>query len=48
MTARELLEQLEHQLELLESGIDGGFWRSSRMNLQNAKVIVNLLKSEIK
>lgn len=48
MNERELLEQLEHELELLESGIEAGFMRSSRMNLSNAKEIIYLLKLEIK
>lgn len=48
MKESELLEQLEHELELLESGIINGFRRSCLMNVANAKIIIYLLKSEIK
>lgn len=48
MNEKELLNELEHELELLQSGIEGGFWASSRQNLRNAKAMVNLLKSVLK
>ena len=48
MEEKELLEQLEDELELLEIGIVGGFWHSCPITLQRAKEIINLLKSELK
>lgn len=48
MKEKELLEQLELKLELLERGIVGGFWHSCRMTLSNVKEIIKLLKLEIK
>lgn len=48
MKERKLTEQSEHELELLESGIEAKVYRSVRKKSQNAKEIIYLLKLELK
>ena len=48
MKERKLSDQSEHELELLESGIEAKLYRSISKNSKNAKEIIYLLKLELK